>query len=389
MFNFKLVRRYLGKHLVRSLLTVASLMVALFLLCLLQAIVVSLDAGVRGAKRDRLIVQSAVSLFVDLPLNYQQKIGAVDGVESICKWQYFGGHFQDDEKGYFAQFATDFDTLFACYPEIEVVEGSKEALLADRTACIVGKSLADRLGWKLGDSIPLEATFFAKPDGSAWDFKLAATYRPTSTAMDGGMMFFRWDYLEETVKATRGETPGTGTYVFRTRAGADQAPIAATVEALFENGPQRVSCSTEAAFQAQFVSMYGNLPFFVSAIGGGVLVAIVLACINTMLMAFREQLHDAGILKAVGFTDGSVATLMLAQSLVLCGIGGFAGIGLAKLTEPVMQLMLTRFGVPYEVPAETVALASALTISIGLVAGVVPAWRARQLRVVEALRSVE
>lgn len=389
MLTFKLVRRYLTRHLFRSLLTIGSLVVALFLLCLLQAIVISLDAGVRGAKRDRLIVQSAVSLFVDLPLNYQPKIGAVEGVESICKWQWFGGRYQDDEKGFFAQFATDFDTLFHCYPEVELVAGSKEALAADRRACLVGKSLADRMGWKLGDSVPIEATIFAKQDGSAWDFNVAAIYQPTSTAVDGGMMFFRWDYLEETVKAERGETPGTGTFVFRTAPGADQGAIAATVEAMFTNGPQRISCTTEAAFQAQFVSMYGNIPFFVSAIGGGVLVAIVLACINTMLMAFREQIHDAGIMKALGFTDARVAGLMLLQSLLLVGIGGFAGIGLAKLAEPGLRFALQSMGIPYEVPDQAIVTGSLLTVAIGLAAGVVPAWRARGLRVVDALRSVE
>lgn len=389
MVSFKLVRRYLTRHLVRSILTIGSLVVALFLLCLLQSVVVALDAGVRGSKRDRMVVQSAVSLFVDLPLSYQEKIAAVDGVESICKWQWFGGIYQENEQGFFAQFATDFETLFECYPEVELVQGTRDALLADRRACLVGESLAARIGWKLGDTIPLEATFFAKDDGSAWDFVLGATYRSRTAAVDGGMMFFRWDYLEETLKKERGESPGTGTFVFRTRPGVAQEPVAAAVEELFANGPQRISCSTEAAFQAQFVSMYGNVPFFVSAIGSGVLIAIVLACINTMLMAFREQLHDAGIMKAVGFTDASMMGLMLAQSLLLCAIGGFGGIGLALLTEGPLGGFLRMFGIPYVVPGDTVAFASGLTVAIGLAAGIVPAWRARQLRVVEALRSVE
>ncbi len=388
MSSFRLVRRYLGKHKVRSGLTIASLVVALFLLCMLRSLVVALDAGVRGAKRDRLVVQSAVSLFVDLPQSYQAKIAAVEGVQTLCKWQWFGGRY-GDEDAFFAQFAVDMDQLNDLYPEVSLVEGSWADVAADRRGCLVGRSLAKQFDWKVGQTVPLLATIFPAPDGGAWEFTVRAIYEPTSSAVDGNTMFFHWNYFEETVKASFGEAPGTGTYFLRTAPDADQVAIAASVEQLFENGPQRVSCSTEAEFQAQFVSMVGNVPFFVSAIGGGVLIAIVLACINTMLMAFREQLHDAGILKAVGFTDGSVAGMMLTQSLLLCGIGGFGGIALAKLSEPGLRAALGSMFPGYEVTSETLLLATGLTLAIGLVAGVMPALRARALRVVEALRSVE
>lgn len=388
MVSFKLVRRYLGKHKVRSSLTIGSLVVALFLLCMLRSLVVALDAGVRGAKRDRLVVQSAVSLFVDLPQSYQSKIAAVEGVETICKWQWFGGRHPTEE-AFFAQFAVDMADLPKLYPEIAIVEGSFADVAAERRGCVVGRTLADTFGWKLGQSVPLLGTIFEGPPGDGWQFVVKAIYEPTSSAVDGNTMFFHWDYFEETVESTMGMTPGTGTYFLRTAPDADQVAIAATVEQLFDNGPQRVTCSTEAEFQAQFVSMVGNVPFFVSAIGGGVLIAIVLACINTMLMAFREQLHDAGIMKALGFTDGSVAGLMLTESLLLCGLGGFGGIALAKLTEPALRAGLGSMFPGYEVTSTTLLMAAALTLGIGLVAGVVPALRARALRVVEALRSVE
>ncbi|MBL8841296.1 MAG: ABC transporter permease [Planctomycetes bacterium] len=388
MVSFKLVRRYLGKHKVRSILTIGSLVVALFLLCMLRSLVVALDAGVRGAKRDRLVVQSAVSLFVDLPQSYQSKIAAVEGIETICKWQWFGGRHPTEE-AFFAQFAVDMSELPKLYPEIAIVEGSFADVAAERRGCVVGRTLAKTFNWQLGQTVPLLGTIFPGPPGDGWQFTIKAIYEPTSSAVDGNTLFFHWDYFEETVESTMGMTPGTGTYFLRTAPDADQVAIAGAVEQLFDNGPQRVTCSTEAEFQAQFVSMVGNVPFFVAAIGGGVLIAIVLACINTMLMAFREQLHDAGILKAVGFTDGSVAGLMLAESLLLCGLGGFGGIALAKLSEPGLRAALGSMFPGYEVTGETLLLASALTLAVGLVAGVVPALRARALRVVEALRSVE
>ncbi len=388
MASFRLVRRYLGKHLLRSLLTIGSLVVALFLLCVLQSLVVALDAGVRGSKRDRLIVQSAVSLFVQLPIAYQEKIAQVPGVEKLCKWQWFGGVYKE-ESNFFAQFAVDPDTLFDCYPDIKITSGSIEAFRSERQGCIIGHQLCDRFKFKLGDTIPLIGGIFPHPGGGAWEFKVAAIYEPTSTALDHQTMFFRWDYFEETFKAATGMTPGVGTFSIRSTPGCDQTKLMAAVEQLFENGPQRVQCTTEAEFQAQFVSMVGNIPVFVSAIGGGVLLAIVLACINTMLMAFREQLHDAGILKAIGFTDGRLGRLMLAQSLLLCGLGGLCGVGLAKLAEPLFVMLLGTMFPGYAVTGPIMGLGLAVTVGIGLVAGVVPALRARSLRVVDALRSVE
>jgi len=388
MVSLKLVRRYLLRHKVRSLLTVGSLVVALFLLCLLQSLVVALDAGVRNAKRNRLVVQSAVSLFVDLPVAYQQKIAAVEGVQHICKWQWFGGRYGDDPMA-FAQFGVDMEVMDRLYPEVVIVEGSYVDVMADRRGCVIGKSLAQRHGLKLGDTIPLIGTIFPGPNGAAWEFIVRAIYEPANTAVDPGTMFFRWDYLDESVKAMTGESPGTGTYFLRTAPGADQVAVAAAIEKLFENGPQRVTSSTEAEFNAQFVSMMGNVPFFVSAIGTGVLIAIVLACINTMLLAFREQQHDAGIAKALGFTDGSVAGLMLAQSLLLCGLGGFSGLLLSKLLEPAMRALLGSQFPGYEVTNQTLLLGALVTLAIGLAAGLVPTLRARSLRVVDALRSVE
>jgi len=124
----RLIPKNLLKHPLRSLLTVLSLAVALFLLCLLRSLVVTLDAGVENSKSDRVIAQSAVSLFVFLPESYLGKIRAIDGVAEAIGWTWFGGYYQKPEN-FFAQFAVDADRLLAMYPEMEIIEGSEEAFL--------------------------------------------------------------------------------------------------------------------------------------------------------------------------------------------------------------------------------------------------------------------
>ena len=160
-----------------------------------------------------------------------------------------------------------------------------------------------------------------------------------------------------------------------------------------ESSKARTSLSTRRvvflviAAAAPMAAMVGNVPLFVSSIGGGVMIAILLAALNTMLMAAREQTRDVGVLKALGFSDATVFGLMLAQSLVLCGLGGALGIGLATATEPVLVYLLSSIFPGYSVSDETVLQALVVTLAIGLFAGIAPAWRARNLQVITALRA--
>jgi putative ABC transport system permease protein len=381
----KLIRRSLLRHPIRTLLTIGSLAVALFLLCFLRTLVTTLEAGVESANQQRLWVQSAVSLFVDFPLSYEARIRGVPGVKEVCKFQWFGGYYQD-RQNFFAQFAVDPPQLLSMWPELVIKEGSGEAFLADRRACVVGDGLARQFGWKVGDKVPIIGVIFPKPGGAAWEFEVKAIYTPGKPTLDDRTLYFHWDYFEKTVEDMDGQAPNVGVIVLELEPDANPTTVMAAVDALFENGPQRVQTTTEAEFQRQFVSMVGNVPRLVTYIGGGVLLAILLACVNTMLMQAREQLREIGVLKALGFTDGATARLLLLQSLLLVGAGGGLGIALAYLSEGSIAVMLGTTFPGYAIRPETLVAAIAVTLAIGLVAGAVPARLAASLRTVEAMR---
>jgi len=383
----RLVLANLRSHPLRSLLTLASIAVAIFLLCTLRSLLVTLDAGVDAASSRRLIVQSAVSLFVDLPLSYQSKIESVEGIETVCKWQWFGGIHQEPEN-FFAQFAIDEDRFFDAYPEVELIEGSRETFLTQRTACIVGRMLANRFGWKVGDRIPLQGAIFPRVGGEAWEFDVAAIYRSTSSNMDEQTMFFPFEYLQRSIEdgATEGEL-GCGVYALRLARGVDPTQVQREVDRLFENGPQRVQTTTEAEFQRQFVSMMGNIPTLLGGIGGGVLFAIVLGVLNTMVLAGRERTHHFGILKALGFSSGTTFGLLVAESVLLCAIGGGLGIALSLGSAPLLAAFLGTMFPGYGITAGTILFGASLSVGIGLLAGFFPARTAARLRPVEALRT--
>lgn len=386
-FPWLLVAKNLGGRPLRTFLTLASLTVAFFLLCTLRSVLDGLEAGIKASASDRLVTQSAVSLFVSLPDSYQSKIQAVQGVDDAIRWQWFGGIYQDPSN-FFAQFAVDHDRLLDVYPEIQVDEAGAEEFLRKRTACLVGARLAEQYGFRVGDRIPLQGTIFPRFDGQAWQLDVAGIYRSTSANVDERTVFFRYDYLDETRRANLcGGPQGAGVYVLALDGRSAPEAVSARVDALFRNGPQAVQTTSEAEFQRQFVSMLGGVPIFLSSIGGGVLFAILLAVLNTMLMAGRERTNDFGILKALGFQSGVVFALLLLESIGLCLLGGGAGVLVSVASEQAVGGAISLVLPTYEVSQETQLLAMSAALAVGLIAGVLPGWRAMRLEVVDALRA--
>jgi len=382
----KLALRNLMRNWVRSSLTACSLALAMFLLCILQSVIDGTSSKIADTRSDRLFVASAVSLYVDLPLSYRSKIEQVEGVKEVTRWQWFGGYYQDPSN-FFAQFAVDEEPMLSMYPEVDIVEGSREAFLGNRIGCLVGKTLCDRFGWELGERIPLIGALHPHPDGpdTPWEFEIEAIYVPEVTNFDPANLFFHWDYFEKTYELLAGGSLGVGVFAVQLEPGAERAQVIRTVEEMFENGPQRVQATTESEFQSQFVSMYGNVPRFLTFIGGGVLLSILLACLNTMLMAANEQVRDVGILKARGFSSTHITTMLAVQAGVICLVGGGAGLALAKLVENGFALTMASFFPGLKISPGVLMLGGGATLVIAVIAGFLPAWSSNRLSTSGAL----
>lgn len=386
---WRLLFRNVFGHPVRSLLTVGAVAVAVFLVCVLHAVTAGLERTLSSASANRLLVQSAVSLFVDLPIAYQQKIAAVPGIEAICKWQYFGGRFEQDKGGYFSQFGIDPDTFQTSYPEISVTDGSYEQFAKTRTSCLVGTELAEKYGWRVGQTVPITGTIFQRTDGKPWEFTIAGLYTSNSPAVDKQTLWFHFDYLRESLEQNAATGPdGVGVYMLRLAPGTDPLSVQRGVDALFENGPQRVQTTTEAEFNRQFISMLGDVPSLLRLVGGAVLFAIFFAVLNTMLMAARERTRDLGVLKALGFTDRTAGLLLVGEALLVCGCGALVGIGLGVVIEAPMAAATAQFLPGFGFDESTLWLGAGIALVVGTLSGLLPGWRAARLRPIAALREV-
>jgi putative ABC transport system permease protein len=363
---------------VRTILTVGSFAVALFLFCLLVTIRAAFNQGVDVAGADRIWVINKVSLIQPLPIAYRDRLLKVPGVKEVTYANWFGGVYQD-EKNFFAQFAIDHETYRTLYTEFLVPEDQWQAFLADKQGAIVGKATADRYGFKVGDRVPIKGAIFP----GDWQFNVRGIYTGKRPNDDLTQFWFRWDYLKE--QAPPWAQNQVGWYILRVAPGFDAVKVTKDVDAAFANSAWETRTQTESAMMASFVAQMGNIEFLMSAIGSIVFFTLLLVTGNTMAISVRERTGELAVLKTVGFSDRGVLVLVLFESLLIAVLGGGLGIALAKaltLRGDPTNGMLASF---YLSPSGMAAGAT-LALAVGLIAGLLPALSAMRLQVVDALR---
>jgi putative ABC transport system permease protein len=367
----------------RFMLTIGSFAVALFLFGFLAAIRTAFSGGIDVAGADRLIVINRVTIIQPVPLSYRDKILRIPGVKVITHQNWFGGVYQD-EKNFFPQFAIDVENQRQVYPELVVPGDEWQNFVKDRQGAIAGARTAKRFGWKVGDRIPIKNSLFGGTN--TWDFNLDGIYHGKRLQDDETQFWFQWDYFQERMPdRLKGNI---GWYVLRLDSPDDSVRVAKAIDNQFANSPYETKTETESAFAAGWVKQFGNIEFLILTIGTVVFFTLLLVTGNTMAIAVRERTAELGILKAIGFSDRFVLFLVLAEVLIIAFVGGLIGLGLAKLAMPGLDNALNGL-LPYVLlPWKTLAAGIAFALAVGAVSGLIPAFGAMRLRVVDALRRV-
>jgi putative ABC transport system permease protein len=363
----------------RTILTIGSIAVALFLYGLLVTIETALNAGVDVAGVDRLIVRNKISLIMPLPLSYQERLRQIDHVTEATFATWFGAVYQEP-KNFFPQFAIDAETYRTVFPEFRMPQDQWQAFLADREGAVVGRLTADRFGWKVGDRIPLQGTIWT----GTWEFNIRAIYEGSRQGDDESQFWFHWKYLEERRPWGKGTV---GWYTVKVDDPDNSVAVSKTIDETFANSANETSTETEQAFAAGFAKQIGNIRLLILSIGAVVLFTLLLVTGNTMAMAVRERVPELGVLKTLGFGDRTVLFLVLSESLVIALVGGSIGVGLAKFFTMGGDPTGGMLPVFYLSPGEML-VGILIALFVGLAAGAIPALTAMNLRIVDALRRV-
>ena len=367
---------------VRLLLTLGSFAVALFLFAFLAVVKDAFSRGGSVAAANRLVTINRVSIIQPIPLSYRDKILRIPGVQSVTHDNWFGGVYQD-EKNFFPQFAIDTENQRQVFSELLVSDDQWNAFLKDRQGAIVGASTAKRFGWKIGDRIPIKTTIFG---GGAWEFNIDGIYHGQRPQDDETQFWFQWDYFEERVpERNKGQV---GWYTVKLDSPDDAVRVAKAIDDEFANSPYETKTETESAFAASWVKQFGNIELLILVIGSVVFFTLLLVTGNTMAISVRERTGELAILKAIGFKDGAVLFLVLAEALAIALCGGILGLFLATLAIPVLGSALSGM-LPNLILSKSVLVAGlGFALLVGAASGLLPGIGAMRLRVVEAFRRV-
>lgn len=384
MFLFKLLSRNAFRHRLRTLLTILGITVAILAFGLLQTVVSAWYAGVNASSAARLVSRNAVSLVFSLPLAYQERIRRIEGVSSVSYANWFGGVYIT-EKNFFPSFAIEPKSYLALYPEFVVKPDEMRAFLLDRKGCVIGKKLAARFGWKIGDIIPLKGTIYP----GNWEFVVRGIYTGAEKSNDETQFFFHWAYLNETLKKTvPRRADQVGVYIIGLKNPQNAAEVSLAVDAAFKNSLAETLTETEKAFQLSFVSMTEAIVVAIQIVSFVVIIIIMVVMANTMAMTARERIGEYAIFKAMGFRAHHIAGMVFGESLFISATGGGVGI---LLTFPVARKfgeIMGNFFPVFQVARATIYMDLLFCLIVGVVAGLFPAWRAIRIRIADGLRRV-
>lgn len=380
-----LILRNVFRNKIRSIFTGISIAISIFLVVTLYSFLSHqselIDAG---EQYNRVAILSEGGLAGRLPIAHVNRIRRVSGVKSAIPLSWFGGNYRE-EATTFPQFATDPLVFFEVYPELTIPPEEYEAWKNDKTGCIVGSVLARNKGWKVGDIIPLQGNIYP----ADLELTIRGIYDGPET-VDRGWVVFGFDYFDDALKKARAPDSGNaGIVMLRTNSAADISPVMQELEATFANSDAPVKPMTEKEFGASFLEMLGNVQGFIRMTSFAVVVALLCVAANTMAMSLRERTREIALLKAIGFSQTTVLIMYLSESIVIGLFGGILGALGAKLLFASVDLSSVDPGLGiFFIPWSTALWGLTLASAVGLFSGIIPAWRAAHVSVIDGLRKV-
>jgi putative ABC transport system permease protein len=380
-----LVLRNVARNKIRSLFTALSIAISLFLVVTLHSLITSGEESVdSNSLSNRIAVLHEAGLAGTLPIAYVNRISRVPNANYAIPMSWFGGNYKE-ETTQFPQFATDAENIFNVYPELTIPADQLEAWQKDKTGCVVGSLIARNKGWKIGSKIPLQGNIYP----ADLELTVRGIYDGPST-MDRGWVLFHFNYFDEALKQLNYPNSGNAGIVMLRASSADKmSEVMQAITAAFESSDAPVKPMTEKQFAASFMEMMGNVRGFIRMTSTAVVLALLCVAANTMAMSVRERTREIALLKAIGFNQPTVLGMFLAESVAIGLLGGILGALGAKLLFASVDLSTIDAGLGmFFIPWRTALWGLALATVVGLLSGLIPAWNASRVSVVDGLRKV-
>jgi putative ABC transport system permease protein len=315
-----------------------------------------------------------------LPASHLDPIKRVNGVQHVSAYSWFQGKYKDEKpENFFARFAVDADVVFDIYPDWTIPADQLAAFKGKRTACVVGRVIADKHHMKVGDRITIVGDIYAV----TLELELVGIYdHPRNMET---LMFHR-EYLSELLTEPS-QKDMVGTYLMLVDKAENVPAICAAIDDRFNNSPYPTRSQSEKEFGRSFLAFFGNIRLFLAAICGAVTFTILLVSANTVAMSVRERTREMAILRTLGYTPGEILRLVLGEAVLISIFGGIFGLGVGWVLGQGAEAAAGAMGVQ-GVRWQGALIVMGMAIVIGLFSALVPALVASRKNVVESMRFV-
>lgn len=385
MSDLYLILKNIVRNKLRLVLNTFAIVIAFLLFGVLGSINNAFNAGIELSADDRLVVVNKINFTQPLPVSYAAKIRAIDGVKQATHANWFGAYVEGS-KNFFAGFAVDPESYLDVYADYITVDAdTRQAWQQNRQGVLVGEKLAQTYNWKVGDRIPISSNIFSKADGShVWDMVVEGIFTAAESQVDTNFLLFHYKYFIET------QTFGSdwiGWIVLNTTDPLLNDEVANKIDEQFANSFHETETSSEKQFNKSFLEQLGSIGFIITSVVAAAFFTLLLIVGNSMALAIRERTREIAVLKTLGFSAKHVFRLVLSESLLLATLGGVLGLLLAQtLVKGISQAPQIKNMLPNLVLTGDILLqAMVYIIALGLITGLVPAYRAMQLNIVDAL----
>lgn len=382
---FKYIWRNATRNKLRTSLTILSVGFSLALMTVLYGYLAMQDVwGNESKLYNRIVVLNKQGFAGKIPISYVDRVRRMEGIKAAVPFAWYGGQYKE-EKMPFAQFATDPKEFFNVWAEFKIAPEQLSAWQTNRQGCVVDRRLAEQRGWKIGEKIPLQGTYYP------FDLQLVmvGTFdSPTPT----GSLYFNWQYLDEGLRNQNAEqAAGNAGTVYAKAVSAAVIPgLCQAIDDHYASSDNPTRTQTEAAFAKIFSDMLGNIQAYIRNIGLAVMFSLTLVAANAMAMSMRERTTEVAVLKAIGFSRARVLNMVLGESCLISAIGGVLGLAVGGSFLQLLNKASPQF-FPFSIfdmAGPWMIWIVGVAVAIGLISGVVPAVRAAQLSVIDGLRRV-
>jgi putative ABC transport system permease protein len=371
----------------RAAMTVVGAAVAVLTFLLIRTVLSSWTVAVDNAAKDRIATRHKISIILPLPRRYVDTVRQVPGVKEVSFSNYFGGKDPRNPNNFFATSAVDAKTFFKVYDEAVVAPEDMERWLANRKGAIVGDVLARKLGVKVGDKLTLTGTIYP----GDWQFEISGIYTAARKSFDRSQFIFHWDYLNESISDDRRDH--VGWIMSRIDDPQQSAAISGAIDKIFDEKDVQTATMSERATNLSFIATLSALLTALDIVSIIILVIMTMILGNTIAMSVRERTQEYGVLRALGFEPRHVGIFILGEALTIGVLAGVVGLG---ISYPIIELGLGRwieenmggFFPYFRIAPAMMAAAVLLSVTLAVVAALIPAYRASKLSVTNALRRI-